>query len=114
MFEFALLPPLPMLQDANINLMLDVYTHHSLRIPGQPMQKSYGDTLRLRDLGEKALDLAVTDVLFAQQEPMKRAEEIEVSITYSLKVFPGLKISEILIETKKGNIIIQKYQWLGE
>ncbi|KJA28535.1 hypothetical protein HYPSUDRAFT_33961 [Hypholoma sublateritium FD-334 SS-4] len=71
-----LLPPLPQLQGADIDLMLDVYTHHTLRVPGQPMKNDYGDTSRLRDLGQKTLELVVTYVLFKHQ-PMQSEEEIQ-------------------------------------
>ncbi len=60
--------------------MLDVYTHRTLRVPGQQMKEGYGDTERLRDLGQKTLEFVVTYVLFSQQDPMKSAEEIQVSI----------------------------------
>ena len=88
----SFLPPLPQIQGADIDLMLDVYTHHTLRVPGQQMKEGYGDTQRLRDLGQKTLELVVTYVLFSQ-DPMKSAEEIQVSTIYIFIVAPDSKVS---------------------
>lgn len=53
--------PLPQIGD--VDLMLQVYTHKSLRIPGQP----YDDNERLSELGSKALEMAVVSSLFRKQ-----------------------------------------------
>lgn len=89
----TLLPPLPQLQGGDIDLMLDVYTHHTLRAPDQQMKGDYGDTSRLRDLGQKTLELVVTYILFSRREPMQSEEEIRVSPMYFFKVAPNPKIS---------------------
>ncbi len=68
-------PPLPKLPG---EVILDVYTHKSLRFPGAPSDDSeYGDNERLAILGEKVLETAVTDTLF-RKRPMLKADEIEV------------------------------------
>lgn len=76
------LPPLPKI-DGDVDLMLDVYTHSSLRpsLPGVPptMNNNYGDTLRLEDLGAKVLDLAVTVHLYNERPEMNTAEEMRAS-----------------------------------
>lgn len=71
------LPPLPKLQ-GDLDLMLDVYTHNSIKHSTHMNQESdYGDTDRLAELGAKVLDLAVTAHLF-QRRPMITADEIRV------------------------------------
>ncbi|PPQ78054.1 hypothetical protein CVT25_015599 [Psilocybe cyanescens] len=71
------LPPLPKIE-GDLDLMLDVYTHHSLRYSGAPMNGDYGDTERLAELGSKVLDLAVTYHLFSVK-PLKSARDMETS-----------------------------------
>ncbi|KAF4622865.1 hypothetical protein D9613_002255 [Agrocybe pediades] len=75
------LPPLPRI-DGDVDLMLDVHTHPSLRHPSTPPNPDYGDTTRLAELGSKVLDLAVT-YHFLQERPFldtetrkRRKEEI--------------------------------------
>ena len=72
----ASLPPLPKLTG---EIILEVFTHRSLRFPGAPINEDseYGDNERLAILGEKALETAVTDTLF-RKRPMLKAHEIEV------------------------------------
>jgi hypothetical protein len=70
------LPPLPKIE-GDIDLMLDVYTHSSLRMPETPMNDDYGDTPRLRELGQRVLELVVTYHLF-NERPMLRQDEIQV------------------------------------
>ena len=74
------LPPLPKI-DGDIDLMLDVYTHSSLRPNGATprMNETYGDTLRLEQLGAKVLDLAVTIHLYNERPLLNTAEEIRAS-----------------------------------
>lgn len=63
----------------NGEILLDVFTHKSLRFPGAPLDDSseYGDNIRLAILGEAILQATVTDALF-KKRPMLKAEEIEV------------------------------------
>ena len=70
------LPPLPRI-DGDVDLMLDVYTHSSLRFGGAPMNDDYGDTERLAELGAKVLELTVTNQLF-RQRPFLHSKEIQV------------------------------------
>ena len=70
------LPPLPKI-DGDVDLLLDVYTHKSLRFGGAPMNDEYGDTERLAELGDKVLKLAVA-FHFYSKKPMLSAEDIAV------------------------------------
>ncbi|KAF8203844.1 hypothetical protein BJ912DRAFT_941196 [Pholiota molesta] len=76
------LPPLPKIE-GDIDLMLDVYTHSSLRMPETPMNDDYGDTPRLRELGQRVLELVVTYHLF-NERPMLRQDEIQTKREYIL------------------------------
>ncbi|KAH8099376.1 ribonuclease III domain-containing protein [Cristinia sonorae] len=60
------------------DIILEVFTHRSLRFAGAPANEDseYGDNDRLAFLGDKAFDLAVTDALF-RKRPMLSAEELE-------------------------------------
>ncbi|KAG6814140.1 hypothetical protein H0H92_002135 [Tricholoma furcatifolium] len=68
-----ILPPLPKIE-GDIDLLLDVYTHRSLRFGGA-LNDDYGDTDRLAELGHRVLDLAVTFHYFSKR-PMLSAEDI--------------------------------------
>jgi hypothetical protein len=70
------LPPLPKIE-GDVDLMLDVYTHSSLRFGGAPMNEDYGDTERLAELGAKVLELTVTNQLFLHR-PFLNGREIQV------------------------------------
>ena len=70
------LPPFPKF-DGDVDLMLDVYTHSSLR-PGASMNENYGDILRLEDIGTQVFNLAVTVHLHAER-PTLNYEEIRAS-----------------------------------
>ena len=72
------LPPLPRI-DGDVDLMLDVYTHSSLRFGSAPMNDDYGDTERLAELGAKVLELTVTNQLFSQR-PFLNSKEIQVCL----------------------------------
>jgi dsRNA-specific ribonuclease len=72
------MPPFPKI-DGHHDLLLDVYTHKSLRFSGAPLNEEYGDTDRLAILGEKVLDLAVTSYLFSRK-PILPAPEIDASL----------------------------------
>ena len=73
------LPPLPGLSG---DIILEVFTHRSLRFPGAPTAggDEYGND-RLAAIGEKALEMAITDALF-RQRPVLKAVEIEVSQSF--------------------------------
>lgn len=73
------IPTIPPIHD-DVDLMLAVFTHSSLHDGDEPLKEPYGDTLRLRDLGRRVLELAVTYHLFSER-PMLREEEIEVSVS---------------------------------
>ncbi|KZT02407.1 ribonuclease III [Laetiporus sulphureus 93-53] len=68
-------PPAPKLRG---DIILEVFTHKSLRFPGAPTneESEYGDNERLSVLGEKVLETAVTFTLF-NKKPMIKAQEIE-------------------------------------
>ena len=70
------LPAAPKLRG---DIILEVFTHKSLRFPGAPINEDseFGDNERLAVLGEKVLELAVTFALF-NKRPILKAEEIEV------------------------------------
>ena len=61
------------------DIILEVFTHKSLRFPGAPINEDseFGDNERLSVLGEKVLELAVTFALF-NKRPMLKVDEIEV------------------------------------
>jgi len=71
------LPSLPKIEGDSIDLILDVYTHHSIRPPAQPLNQEYGDTDRLAELGAKILELAVTFHYYSKR-PMLSASELTV------------------------------------
>jgi len=68
-------PPLPKLDG---DVILEVFTHRSLRFPGAPLDQDseYGGNERLAVLGEKVLEAAVTDTLF-RKRPMLKGNDIE-------------------------------------
>lgn len=65
--------------EGDVDLVLDVYTHRSLRFEGAPMNDEYGDTDRLAELGAQVLDLAVTYHVYSKK-PMLPAAMIAVII----------------------------------
>ncbi|GJE85783.1 ribonuclease 3 [Phanerochaete sordida] len=69
------IPPIPKLQG---EIILEVFTHRSIRFPGAPVNQDseYGDNDRLAVLGEKVLEAAVTDALF-RKRPMLKGSDIE-------------------------------------
>jgi hypothetical protein len=69
------LPPLPKLTG---DIILDVFTHKSLRVNATPTNDLCGDNDRLAELGEKVLNMTTTDVLF-NQNPILSAGDISVS-----------------------------------
>ncbi|CAL1695090.1 unnamed protein product [Somion occarium] len=68
------LAPLPALSG---DIILEVFTHRSLRFPGAPNSQEfeYGND-RLAIIGEKALEMALTDALY-RQRPILKAHDIE-------------------------------------
>ena len=70
---------LPTIPKLNAEVILEVFTHRSLRFPGAPINEDseYGDNERLAILGEKVLETAVTDALF-RKKPMLKGLDIEV------------------------------------
>jgi len=73
-FNTSLAPPLPEIK--NSDLILQVFTHKSLRRLNVTPEK-YGDNERLADLGRVVLDAAITRTLF-HSRPILRAAEISV------------------------------------
>jgi len=70
-------PPIPEI-GGDIDLLLEVYTHASLRNPSHTqMNAEYGDTDRLAELGANALDLAVTNHFYLAR-PILSGTEIHV------------------------------------
>ncbi|KAH9486480.1 Ribonuclease 3 [Psilocybe cubensis] len=69
------LPPIPKI-DGDVDLMLDVFTHQSLRL-NPVMNHDYGDSDRLAELGSKVLDMVVTYHLFSGR-PLLTARDIEI------------------------------------
>lgn len=71
------LPPIPDI-GGDVDLVLDVYTHASVRRPSiTQMNEEYGDTDRLAELGANALDLVVTNH-FYRVRPFLSGREIQV------------------------------------
>ena len=68
-------PPLPQIKSGD--LILQVFTHKSLRRPNATPEQ-YGDNERLADLGKVVLDAAITRTLF-NIRPILQAAEISVS-----------------------------------
>ena len=67
-------PPLPQIKSSD--LILQVFTHKSLRRPNAAPEQ-YGDNERLADLGKVVLDAAITRTLF-NFRPILKAAEISV------------------------------------
>jgi hypothetical protein len=71
------LPPIPEIA-GDVDLVLDVYTHASLRRPSiTQMNEERGDTDRLAELGANALDLVVTNHFYLVR-PFLSGREIQV------------------------------------
>lgn len=69
-------PPIPKL---NGEVLLDVFTHRSLRFNGAPLDSTseYGDNMRLAVLGDAIMRASVIDTLF-RKRPMLTSTQIEV------------------------------------
>lgn len=74
----AQLPELPKIGD----LVLEVFTHRTLRIEGSVVSNAFSDNERLSEVGEMALNLAVTNYLYHKQ-PVIESTGIPVSIMYN-------------------------------
>lgn len=74
------LPPLPKIE-GDVDLILDVYTHKSIRFAGAPNEE-YGNTERLAELGRVVFDLAVTHTLFFKR-PQLSVSQIAVRIVWA-------------------------------
>lgn len=75
------LPPLPKIA-GDVDLMLDVYTHPSLRNSSNSSimtNEEYGDTSRLAELGSKVLELAVSYHLYSEK-PFLESDKIRVYV----------------------------------
>lgn len=59
------------------DMMLDVFTHQSLRFSGAPANDDYGSPDRLVFLGRSVLEVAVASALFYQR-PMLDASTLQV------------------------------------
>lgn len=107
----APLPPLPKLVG---EIILDVFTHRSLRFPGAPTNEDseYGDNDRLAVLGEKVLDAAVTDVLF-RKRPMLKATDIEVCFTIRQTDYELLSHVMARTQSRKKEILYENIEkWI--
>ena len=84
-FNASLAPPLPQIRSGD--LILQIFTHKSLRRPNATPEQ-YGDNERLADLGKVVLDAAITRTLF-NIRPILQAAEISVKLIQvtSLKWF---------------------------
>lgn len=80
--ENAVPRQLPTIPKLTGEIILEVFTHRSLRFPNAPIDEDseYGDSERLAVLGEKVLEAAVTDTLF-RKKPMMKGGDIEVCRT---------------------------------
>ncbi|KAJ7619169.1 hypothetical protein DFH06DRAFT_1235514 [Mycena polygramma] len=67
-------PPLPKI-DGDFDILLDIYSHRSLKGNGPLNNEEYGDTDRLVELGARVLDMVVTAHLFCKR-PMLLADQI--------------------------------------
>lgn len=84
---------LPLLPRINSDLLLQVYTHKSLRRPNVP-PADYGDNERLACLGKSVFDLAITSVLF-QRRPLLKDVDISVSPFMNYDIDLELMLSAI-------------------
>lgn len=69
----------PKLPKVDCELLLEAYTHKSLRKPAGDVEDRLCDNERLAVLGKSVLGLVITGILY-KQKPRRDAEEIEVSI----------------------------------
>ncbi|EAU85958.1 hypothetical protein CC1G_02981 [Coprinopsis cinerea okayama7 len=79
----ANLPPLPKIE-GDVELLLDVFTHKSLRMTGAPLNEDYGDTDRLAELGAYVLQMVVATHWFHAKNPSLPADQLSARIKESL------------------------------
>lgn len=71
-------PPVPPLPKISGDIILETFTHKSLRLEGSIYSDEHsGDNERLSELGEKVVQLAVTEILF-RKRPILGISEISV------------------------------------
>lgn len=70
-------PKLPSLPRIPGELLLQVYTHKSLRRPEDVSSEELEDSERLAVLGDKVFSAAVTLIMF-KKRPMKSSQELQV------------------------------------
>lgn len=75
-------PPIPEI-GGDVDILLEVFTHASLRSSYTQMNAEYGDADRLAELGASALDLSVTNYFYSVR-PFMSATEIQVCVYASL------------------------------
>lgn len=75
-------PPIPEI-GGDVDILLEVFTHASLRPSYTQMNAEYGDADRLAELGASALDLSVTNYFYSVR-PFMSATEMQVCVYASL------------------------------
>lgn len=88
---------LPCLPEINSELVLEVYTHESLRRPNSAAEDVFADNRRLERLGEKVLATAVVYALFSKR-PYLSGEEIKV---WAVLLWSGKQIDYSCLERVK-------------
>jgi hypothetical protein len=94
------LPPLPKLTS---ELILQVYTHISLRRLSDDGPEEYGDNERLIELGKAVLDALITYVLF-NRRPMLKVPELRVGpfISHNSRV----QVDEVFVNQYQRNRVL--------
>jgi dsRNA-specific ribonuclease len=67
-----MIPPLPLITDMEI--MLEIYTHPSVRNPSATLNPRWGDASRLELLGSNVYDLALSYHFFSQRPVLSREQ----------------------------------------
>lgn len=87
------LPPLPQITG---DIILETFTHRSLRFEGAYNADQFSDNERLAELGDKVLQLVATNTVYHRRNPYAKASEIavcQVSLwfkgTFVHTTFPG-------------------------
>lgn len=94
------------------DIILQIFTHKSLDFPGSS-QKVFGDNARLAELGQQALELAVTHTLFHLKHPMLAKEEIAVRCLHS-SITPLLMSPWVRIDAQRRPAGRREYRVLGQ
>lgn len=82
--------PLPKIA-GDSDILLDVFTHKSIRFSGAPANDEYGNTERLAVIGEHAFAMGVSYALY-RKSPMLTTEELQVCLYFFVSL-------QTLIET---------------